>query len=306
MKSIGIIPVRWASTRFEGKALAMLAGKPLIQHVWERARQSQSLSEVAIACDDDRIAVAAEQFGARVVMTAKEHASGTDRLTEAIETLDGDIIVNIQGDEPLIEPAVIDALVKAVIEDPACSMGTAIKMITAKKELKDPNVVKVVVDGGMNALYFSRSLIPFNRDNDEEAVYYKHLGIYAYRRDFLISYKSLPKSNLEKTEKLEQLRALEFGYKIKTIVTEVETIGVDTPEDLARETRACAESMASADSAAVRAAKRLLRQSERRIDGHVYDAALDSLETLFHGEAARSRIAEFTAESERRKKARGE
>lgn len=234
MKIVGIIPARWASTRFEGKVLAMINGKPMIQHVWERSGKSEMLNDLVIACDDDRIVIAAEQFGAKTILTSKDHASGTDRLAEAIQSIDGDIIVNIQGDEPLIEPAVIDALVMALVNDPSCSMGTVIKRLTAKKELKDPNVVKVVVDGEMNALYFSRSVIPFDRDNDEEAIYYKHLGIYAYRRDFLLSYKSLPKSNLEKVEHLEQLRALEFGYKIKTVITDVETIGVDTPEDLAR------------------------------------------------------------------------
>jgi len=148
--------------------------------------------------------------------------------------MDGDIVVNVQSDEPLIDHAVIDALATALVDDPSCSMGTVVKVLTTKKELKDPNVVKVVVDGEMNALYFSRSVIPYNRDDDDEVIYYKHLGIYAYRRDFLLSYKNLPKSNLEKTEQLEQLRALEFGYKIKTVVTDIETIGVDTPEDLAR------------------------------------------------------------------------
>lgn len=234
MKIIGVIPARWASTRFEGKVLAMINDKPMIQHVWERSSKSEMLNDLVIACDDDRVLVAAEQFGAKTVMTSKDHASGTDRIAEAIESIGGgDIIINIQGDEPLIEPAVIDALATALIDNPSCSMGTVIKVLTSKKELKDPNVVKVVVDGEMNALYFSRSAIPYNRDNHEDAVIYKHLGIYAYRQDFLISYKDLPKSNLEKTEQLEQLRALEFGYKIKTVVTDVETIGVDTPEDLA-------------------------------------------------------------------------
>jgi len=234
MKIVGVIPARWASTRFEGKILAMIHGKPMVQHVWERARESKILNDLFIACDEDRIAVAATQFGAKTIMTSREHASGTDRIIEAVQSIDGDIIVNIQGDEPLIRPEVIDMLAQALGNDPSCSMATVIKKLTTKKEFKDPNVVKVVINGEMNALYFSRAPIPHDRDHNEEAVYYKHLGIYAYRRDFLLSYKSLPKSNLEKTEKLEQLRALEFGYKIKTVVTEVDTIGVDTPEDLAR------------------------------------------------------------------------
>ncbi|MCK5082547.1 MAG: 3-deoxy-manno-octulosonate cytidylyltransferase [Candidatus Omnitrophica bacterium] len=232
MKIIGVIPARWASTRFEGKVLATINDKPMIQHVWERSNRSELLNDLIIACDDERVVVAAEQFGAKTVLTSKDHASGTDRIAEAIESMDGDIIVNVQGDEPLIDPAVIDALVTALVDDPSCAMGTVIKVLTAKKELKDPNVVKVVIDGEGNALYFSRSPIPYNRDDEDEVIYYKHLGIYAYRRDFLLSYKSLPKSNLEKCEQLEQLRALEFGYKIKTVVTDIETIGVDTPEDL--------------------------------------------------------------------------
>jgi 3-deoxy-manno-octulosonate cytidylyltransferase (CMP-KDO synthetase) len=233
MKIIGIIPARWASKRFEGKVLALIREKPMIQHVWERARNSECLDDLVIACDDDRVVFAATQFGAKTIMTSNACASGTDRIAEAIESLDGDIIVNIQGDEPLIDPVVIDTLAAALVEDPTCSIATAVKVLTSKKELKDPNVVKVVVDGEKNALYFSRSPIPYNRDSEEEAVYYKHLGIYSYRRDFLLSYKILPKSNLEIVEQLEQLRALEFGYKIKTVITDVETIGVDTPEDIA-------------------------------------------------------------------------
>jgi 3-deoxy-manno-octulosonate cytidylyltransferase (CMP-KDO synthetase) len=234
MKIVGVIPARWGSTRFEGKALAMIQGKPMIQHVWERARESKMLNDLLIACDDDRIMAAAAQFGAKAVLTSKDHASGTDRIIEAVQSVEGDIIINVQGDEPLIRPEVIDQLAQALVNDPSCSMATVLKVLTTQKELKDPNVVKAVVNGEMNALYFSRSPIPYDRDGNDEVVYYKHLGLYAYRRDFLLSYKSLPKSNLEKTEKLEQLRALEFGYKIKTIVTDVDTIGVDTPQDLAR------------------------------------------------------------------------
>lgn len=233
MKIIGVIPARWASTRFEGKVLAAINGKPMIQHVWERSRESELLDDVIIACDDDRVMKAAGQFGAKAVLTSRDHVSGTDRIAEAAERMDGEIIVNIQGDEPLMSRTVIDALAKALVDDPSCAMGTAIKVLDTERELNDPNVVKVVVDGEMNALYFSRAAIPYNREKDGEVIYYKHLGIYAYRRDFLLSYKSLPKSRLEKAERLEQLRALEFGYKIKTVVTDTDTIGVDTPEDLA-------------------------------------------------------------------------
>jgi len=234
MKVIGVIPARWGSTRFEGKVLAEIQEKPMIQHVWEQSSKSAVLDEVIIACDDERIAVAAEQFGAKAILTSTDHVSGTDRIIEAIESVDADIIVNIQGDEPLIQHEIIDLLVQALVDDPSCPMGTVIKELETKKELKDPNVVKVVVDGEMNALYFSRSPIPYNRDDAEEIINYKHLGIYAYRRDFLLAYKNLPKSNLEKAEQLEQLRALEFGYKIKAVVTDIDTVGVDTPDDLAR------------------------------------------------------------------------
>jgi 3-deoxy-manno-octulosonate cytidylyltransferase (CMP-KDO synthetase) len=214
--------------------LAEIDGKPMVQHVWERVGKSVLLSSIIIACDDDRVLTAAKKFGAKAVLTSKDHESGTDRIAQAVESLAGDIIINIQGDEPLIHHDVVDALAQALLDDPECSMATVIKVITDAAELANPNVVKVVVDGEMKALYFSRSIIPCNRDNDQEVVYYKHLGIYAYRRGFLLSYKSLPKTNLEKAEKLEQLRALEFGYKIKTVVTDKETIGVDTPADLMR------------------------------------------------------------------------
>ena len=234
MKTIGVIPARWASTRFEGKVLADIQGRPMIQHVWERACASQQLNDVIIACDDQRILSAAEQFNAKAVLTSSSHPSGTDRVAQIIETIGCDIAVNIQGDEPLISPAVIDALVQVLAGDPTCSMGTVVKIIDDTMDLTNPNVVKVVMDGDMNALYFSRSPIPYNRDHSEDIVSYKHLGIYAYRRDFLLAFKNLPKSNLEKSEQLEQLRALEFGYKVKTVLTDIETIGVDTPDDLAR------------------------------------------------------------------------
>jgi len=232
MKTIGVIPARWASTRFEGKVLADINGKPMIQHVWERAKQSECLDDLIIACDDERVVKAAEKFGAQAILTSVDHASGTDRIIEVIEPLDGDIIINIQGDEPLICPTIIDSLVKTLIDDPSCSMGTVIKVIDKEDELADTNIVKVVIDGEMNALYFSRFSIPHNRDRNDEVVYYKHLGIYAFQKEFLLCYKNLPKSNLEIAEQLEQLRALEYGYKIKTVLTDVDTIGVDTPEDI--------------------------------------------------------------------------
>ncbi len=231
MTALGVIPARWGSTRFEGKVLAKIAGKPMIQHVWERARQAESLDQVLIACDDPKILKAAQDFGAEAIMTSKHHASGTDRIAEAIQNIKSNIVVNIQADEPLINPQVIDDLVQVLEKDSTSVMATVIKVIKNKEDLNNPNVVKVVLDHEHNALYFSRSLIPYYREG-KEITFYKHLGIYAYRRDFLLTFTKLPKSKLENIEQLEQLRALEAGYKIKTVLTERDTIAVDTPEDL--------------------------------------------------------------------------
>ncbi|MFH0762816.1 MAG: 3-deoxy-manno-octulosonate cytidylyltransferase [Candidatus Omnitrophota bacterium] len=234
MDVIGIIPARYFSSRFEGKVLADIAGKPMIQHVWERAKQSFLLDDLIIACDNEQVAEAARGFGAKVVFTAKAHISGTDRIIEVINPLDVKVIVNIQGDEPLIHPTMIDDVARALLEDRSISMATVIKRITDPEIIKDPHVVKVVADKNNFALYFSRSPIPFLADNskNKEPVYYKHIGLYAYTKDFLFIYKNLPASNLEKTEALEQLRVLEEGYRIKVIETKYDTVGVDTPEDL--------------------------------------------------------------------------
>lgn len=234
MKAIGVIPARYASTRFAGKVLADLAGKPVIQHVWERASQATKLDTVIIACDDERILKAAKDFGAQAVLTSRDHASGSDRIAEAVASIDTDIVVNIQGDEPLIEPTVIDDLVQALFDDSSCVMATVIKKLDDIQELQDPNVVKVTIDKNGCALYFSRSEIPFNREKNgaKNIQYYKHLGLYAYRKEFLAVYTKLPRSHLEEIEQLEQLRALEAGYKIKTIETTTDTIGIDTRQDL--------------------------------------------------------------------------
>lgn len=231
MDVVGIIPARYASTRFEGKVLANILGKPMIQHVWERAKQANLLDDLIIACDDDRVKKAAEGFGAKVVYTSKAHESGSDRLTEIVQPLDVKIVINIQADEPLIDPAMINNLASTMLEDDTLVMATLIKRIQNEDEIVNPNIVKVVIDKDNFALYFSRANIPYPRE-ESGGVYYKHLGIYAYTKDFLFVFKNLPESNLEKTEKLEQLRALEGGYKIKTVETDVETVGVDTPEDL--------------------------------------------------------------------------
>lgn len=236
MQAIGVIPARWGSTRFEGKVLAKINGKPMIEHVWQRSKQSRLLRDVIIACDDERIIKVAQAFGAKAVLTAKDHPSGTDRIAQAVINVAAEIIVNIQGDEPLIEHSIIDDLVTVLSKDPGCVMATAIKLIRTKEELENPNVVKAVIDLNGNALYFSRLGVPYDRDKVgiNKIKYYKHLGIYAYRKSFLLKFKDMPKSRLEQAEQLEQLRALEAGVKIKTILTDIETVGVDTPEDLAR------------------------------------------------------------------------
>jgi len=234
MDVIGVIPARYSSTRFEGKVLADIAGKPMLQHVWERAKEAVMLDDLVIACDDERVAEKAKEFGAKVVMTAKAHTCGTDRICEVINFLDVKIAVNIQADEPLIQPGMIDTVARALLDDDAIPMATLMKKIEKQEEVNDPHVVKVVCDKNGFALYFSRAAIPYRAQNSEVAspVYYKHIGLYSYSKDFLFVYKNLPVSPLEGIEKLEQLRVLHEGLKIKVIETKFETIGVDTPEDL--------------------------------------------------------------------------
>lgn len=232
---LGVIPARYQSSRFPGKALALLAGKPIIQHVFERASEARYLTDVLIATDDERIYKAARGFGARVVMTRADHPSGTDRVAEAASTDTAQVVVNIQGDEPLIDPAAIDSAALALIEDRALNMSTLKKRIEHPDEITNPNVVKVVTDLAGNAIYFSRNPIPYNRAGG--AVYYKHIGLYVYRRDFLLGYSALAVGPLEKVECLEQMRALENGYRIRVVETEYESLGVDTPEDLEQVSR---------------------------------------------------------------------
>ena len=236
MDVIGVIPARYSSTRFEGKVLADILGKPMLQHIWERAKQALLLDDLIIACDDERVANVAREFGAKVVLTAKAHPSGTDRICEVINPLDVKIVMNIQGDEPLIHPTMIDSVARALLEDSSISMATIIKKIEDPQSINDPNVVKVVVDKNNFALYFSRVRIPHHAQNSEvqSPVYYKHIGLYGYTKDFLFIYKNLPVSDLEKIERLEQLRVLEEGFRIKVVETKYDTIGVDTPEDLER------------------------------------------------------------------------
>lgn len=202
----------------------------MIQHVWERASRSRYLRALVVATDDDRIAAAARNFGATVAMTRADHPSGTDRAAEVAASTPAEVVVNIQGDEPLIDPAAIDAAVLTLLDDPNCAMATLKKRISREEEVLNPNVVKVVTDFQGYALYFSRSPIPYPRGGD--ASYFKHIGLYVYRRDILLGYSTLKPGVLEQTEKLEQLRALENGIPIRVAETDYETLGVDTPEDL--------------------------------------------------------------------------
>jgi 3-deoxy-manno-octulosonate cytidylyltransferase (CMP-KDO synthetase) len=207
----------------------------MLQHVWERASQARYLTSIVIATDDPRIRDAAQDFRARVVMTRPDHASGTDRVAEVASASTAQVVVNIQGDEPMLDPAAIDAAVLGLLEHDEIPMGTLKKRIEDRAEIADPNVVKVVSDHEGNALYFSRSPLPYIRDiresSDAPQAHFKHIGLYVYRRDFLLAYSDLPIGPLEQAERLEQLRALENGFKIRVIETEYESLGVDTPED---------------------------------------------------------------------------
>lgn len=236
---VGVIPARWGSTRFPGKALHPICGKPLLQWVVERARAAKGLAELLVATDDERIRAAAEAFGARAVMTSPDHPSGTDRIAEAVRGIRADAVVNIQGDEPLVDPAVIDLLAEAVGgPGDAWDMATAAAPIRDFAPIAQPSVVKVVTAADGRALYFSRSVIPFDRDGDalREAgsVYLRHIGIYAYRRAFLDRLVREPPCLTERLEKLEQLRALHIGARMKVFVVADNGIGVDTPEDALR------------------------------------------------------------------------
>lgn len=236
---VAIIPARYESNRFRGKPLAKIAGKPMIQHVVERASNVDLLSRVVVATDDMRIAECVESFGGEYVLTRDDHVSGSDRLAEAAELVgisEHDVVVNIQGDQPLFPAEVVEQVARPLLDDPALPMSTLIYKIIREEEISDPNHVKTVFDRDNYALYFSRSPIPFQR-NPEDTVsptYYKHLGFYAYRKGFLLTFVALPEGEWERFEKLEQLRALEYGYKIKVMLTEHDSIEVDTPEDLKR------------------------------------------------------------------------
>ena len=242
MKITAVIPARYASTRFPGKALAEIDGRPMIQHVYERAVQSKLVSRVIVATDDPRIAEVVRFIGGEAVMTSAGHETGTDRLAEVAAGLDSDIIVNVQGDEPLIDPAMIDQALQPFLEEPDLLMGTVKTRIKCLHDFLSPNVVKIVTDSCGDALYFSRSPLPFFRDKWKDLkddsfcsgklLCYKHVGLYVYRRDFLLTFAAMPATFLEIAEKLEQLRAVENGVKIRVVETEFTSIGVDTPDDL--------------------------------------------------------------------------
>lgn len=241
MKFIAIIPARYASTRFPGKPLAILGGKPIIQRVYEQV--SKTLSEVYVATDDERIFSTVESFGGKAVMTSPNHKSGTDRIKEAAEKLgtDADVIINVQGDEPIILPEQIETVCRC-FDDKSTQIATLGKPFTAEQDfemLSNPNSPKIVVDHNSRAMYFSRSIIPFIRGKEKTEwlksfPFLKHIGLYAYRREVLQEVTSLPQSSLEIAESLEQLRWLQNGYTIKVGITDAETIGIDTPEDLKR------------------------------------------------------------------------
>lgn len=255
MNAIGVIPARWGSSRFAGKVLAEVAGKPIIQHVWENAKKAKLLDDLIIATDNERVVSVVEKFRGKVVYTSPKQPSGSDRIAEVVNPIDVKIVVNIQGDEPMVKAIMIDNLVTALEKDEEAEMATIVKKITDKNDVLDPNVVKVVLDRKGRALYFSRSPIPYVRGEEPHTSifnpmswfpdsnvgseklhlgFYKHIGLYAYTKDFLFTYTNLPFSKLEHAEKLEQLRALEHGFKIITVETDIDTVGIDTPEDLVK------------------------------------------------------------------------
>ena len=237
MKTYVFIPSRYGSSRFPGKPLALIRGVPMIQHVYERALNCPEIDGVYVATDDERIRQCVLDFGGQVLMTRKNHLSGTDRIAEAarlIHARDEDLIVNVQGDQPLFNPSIIAALVAPLRKDKTIHMSTLKIRISDERELSNPNHVKVVTDRDGFALYFSRATIPFYRDGDSAGEHFKHLGIYAYRMEFLKAFVELPIGHLESAEKLEQLRALENGYRIKVVETSLDSVEVDTPDDIRR------------------------------------------------------------------------
>lgn len=236
MRIIGVIPARYKSSRLEGKPLADIHGKPMVQHVYERARRAPSLADIIVATDDERIRSAVESFGGKAVMTSADHRSGTDRVAEAVGKTDADVIVNIQGDEPMLDPSMLAEVVDPFRSGVSAGVVTLKKRVLHESEFADPGVVKVVTDPAGYALYFSRSLIPYPQRRTPHFAVFEHLGLYAYTRDALMRLAALPCSELEEIESLEQLRALENGIRILVIETasRQEMLSVDTQADLER------------------------------------------------------------------------
>jgi 3-deoxy-manno-octulosonate cytidylyltransferase (CMP-KDO synthetase) len=235
-KVIVVIPARYASTRLPGKPLVMLAGKPMVQRVYERSKQAQTVHRVLVATDDQRIVDAVRAFGGEARMTRPDHRTGTERIAEVAAHEDGDVFVNVQGDEPLVDPAAIDTAVAALLEEPAAQIATVATAIRHAGDIMDPNVVKTVLDFEENALYFSRAPIPWVRDTQQKVhvKYWKHLGLYVFQRDALLEYPTLPQGELEKIEQLEQLRWMENGWKIRVAEVAHDAVSVDVPEDVTR------------------------------------------------------------------------
>lgn len=233
MNVLGVIPARYQSTRLPGKPLSMIGSKPMIQWVYEAAQTATLIDELVVATDDRRIYDIVIGFGGKAELTAADHPTGTDRLAEVARRYQTELVVNIQGDEPLIQGAVIDSIIKPLMEEPGLPMSTAKVRLTDPEQVNEPSVVKVVTAVNGDALYFSRSPVPFPR-NAEQAVYWKHIGLYGYRKDFLLKYVDLPQSELELAESLEQLRVLSNGYRIRVVEVGEDSVGVDTPADLER------------------------------------------------------------------------
>ena len=235
MKIVAFIPARYDSTRFPGKPLAPIAGKPMIQHVYQCALSCPLISDLFVATDDERILKCVHDFGGKAIQTGREHHSGTDRIYDATRKMDlteEDLIINIQGDQPLFQPSSISHMITPLIQDRNISMGTLKHRISDEKQINNPNHVKVVTDNDGFALFFSRSPVPFYREPQKGMIYYKHLGFYVYRNEFLHKFANFPVGQLESAEKLEQLRALENGFKIKVVETTFDSVEVDTPKDI--------------------------------------------------------------------------
>jgi 3-deoxy-manno-octulosonate cytidylyltransferase (CMP-KDO synthetase) len=235
-KVVIVIPARYGSTRLPGKPLVSLAGKSMIQRVYERAKLAQTASQVIVATDDDRIVKAVESFGGEARMTRPDHRTGTERVAEVAAHTQGDVYVNVQGDEPLLDPAAVDIAVNSLLEEPQAQISTVATPVKSPSDIMDPNVVKTVLDFDGNALYFSRAPIPWVRDsvNKVHARHLKHLGLYVFQRDALLEYPTLPQGELERIEQLEQLRWMENGWNIRVAEVEHDAVSVDVPEDVAR------------------------------------------------------------------------